>query len=227
MDLALGGQGAPLVPIGDALLFTHFDACLNLGGISNISYKNQNSLVAFDISPCNLVFNQLAQSLGQPYDNKGEMAKSAAPSEELVQALHNLPYYQQSGARSLGVEWLNQHIWPLLDQFAHLNELEKMASLSKHISFEISKVINEAGIKRVMVTGGGAFNDFLIHQIRQQCGSELHIPSIELVQFKEALIFAFLGVLRIRNQNNVLCSVTGSQRDHVAGALYGNFNSLI
>ncbi|MDZ4667125.1 MAG: anhydro-N-acetylmuramic acid kinase [bacterium] len=227
MDLALGGQGAPLVPIGDALLFAGFEGCLNLGGISNISFKQENKVVAFDISPCNLVFNQLAQALGQPYDNKGHMAQSAMPSDELVQALNLLPYYQQSGARSLGVEWLNQNIWPLLDQFPHLNELEKMASLSKHISFQIAKVINEVKLNRILLTGGGAFNDFLIQQIRQQCQAEIHIPSLELVQFKEALIFAFLGVLRISNQNNVLCSVTGSQRDHVAGALYGNFNSLI
>ena len=227
MDLALGGQGAPLVPIGDKLLFGDFDACLNLGGISNISYKVGDKVLAYDISPCNLVFNHLAQALGQPYDNKGIMAKSANKDAELETGLNQLPYYQLKGAKSLGQEWVNQHIWPLLAKFDHLSELEAMATLSSHISFQISQVIKEAGIKSVLVTGGGAFNEFLIEQIREKSGADIHIPASELVQFKEALIFAFLGVLRISNQNNVLCSVTGSKRDHVAGALYGNFNSLI
>ncbi len=227
LDLALGGQGAPLVPIGDQLLFGDFDACLNLGGISNIYYKVGDKVLAYDISPCNLVFNQLAQALGQPYDNKGAMAKGAEKDEALVAALNALPYYQQVGAKSLGQEWLNQHIWPLVAEHGHLDELELMASFSAHISFQIAKVINEAGLKRVLTTGGGAYNDFLMEQIKENCTADVHIPASELVQFKEALIFAFLGVLRISNQNNVLCSVTGSQRDHVGGALYGNFNSLI
>lgn len=227
MDLALGGQGAPLVPIGDQLLFGDFDACLNLGGISNISYKVGDKVLAYDISPCNLVFNHLAQALGQPYDNKGKMAQSANKDANLLAALNLLPFYEKKGAKSLGQEWVNQYIWPLVAEHGHLSELEVMATLSAHISFQISKVIKEAGIKRVLVTGGGAFNDFLIEQIKENSGAEIHIPASELVQFKEALIFAFLGVLRISNQNNVLCSVTGSKRDHVGGALYGNFNSLI
>ncbi len=227
MDIALGGQGAPLVPIGDQLLFGEYEACLNLGGISNISYKNNNKVAAYDISPCNLVLNKMAQILGQPYDNRGMLAKSAEPNLELVNQLNALAYYQQSGAKSLGIEWVNQHIWPIIDQFKQLNELEILASLSKHISFQISLVINEQQIKSVLVTGGGAFNDYLIQQIQENISAKLIIPELELVQFKEALIFAFLGVLRICNQNNVLCTVTGSNKDHVGGALYGNFNLLI
>jgi anhydro-N-acetylmuramic acid kinase len=227
MDIALGGEGAPLVPIGDQLLFSNYEACLNLGGISNISYKKEDKVAAYDISPCNLVLNKIAQSLGQPYDNKGLLARSAEPNMELVYQLNSLPFYKQNGAKSLGVEWVDENIWPIVNQFGELNELEILASLSKHISFQISSVMNEQELKNVLVTGGGAFNEFLIQQIRENTKANLVIPELELVQFKEALIFAFLGVLRICNQNNVLCSVTGSSKDHVGGALYGNFNLLI
>lgn len=225
-DLALGGQGAPLVPIGDALLFAEYDACLNLGGISNISLSSEKGRIAFDISPCNIVLNRVARWLGLPYDPEGSIAASAEPIDEMVNSLNDLPYYSKSGAKSLGREWINEHFWPIVKQFPDLSEAEKMASLNLHIATQIANVIHEAKVGKVLITGGGAFNKTLIAHLNKLCSATLHVPSSDLVNYKEALVFAFLGLLRVNNQHNVLSSVTGSKFNHIAGALYGNFNSL-
>ncbi|MCG9879457.1 MAG: anhydro-N-acetylmuramic acid kinase [Bacteroidia bacterium] len=229
MDVALGGQGAPLVPVGDALLFAQYDACLNLGGFSNISFKGSENRIAFDISPCNLILNKVALELGFPYDNKGFLAKSGTPDKELVQTLNNIEFYLQKGAKSLGIEWLNQHFWPIITTRNELSKVDLLASFTEHISDQISQTINEFNLDNedsVLLTGGGAFNEFLVQQIQEKVAAKLIIPSEELVQFKEALIFAFLGVLRMSNEVNVLKAVTGSRKNHIGGAIYGNFNLL-
>ncbi len=228
MDLALGGQGAPLVPIGDKLLFAGYEACLNLGGIANISFAGdeQGNMRAFDISPCNIVLNRVARWLGQAYDDGGNIAAGAEVDPILLAKLEALPYYQLKGAKSLGREWINDTFWPVIKSFIDTSEQEKMATLARHIANRIAEVINESGVQKVLVTGGGTFNAHLIALIRKQISAELLIPDDNMVNFKEALIFAFLGVLRVTNQVNVLNSVTGSKQNHIAGALYGDYSKL-
>lgn len=227
MDLALKGQGAPLVPVGDKLLFGQYDACLNLGGISNISYQQDGKLIAYDISPCNIVLNRVARWLGMPYDAEGQLAASAAHDPDLLAELNELPYYSYQGAKSLGREWINEEFWPIVKMYTDVSEAEKMATLNLHIAQQIAVVVNKLGLNRVLVTGGGAFNKTLLANLGSNSNSLFEVPAAQLVNFKEALIFAFLGVLRIKNQDNVYRSVTGSKHNHVAGALNGNFNSLI
>lgn len=226
LDVALGGQGAPLVPVGDALLFAQYDACLNLGGFSNISFKQNNVRLAFDVSPCNLILNAVAHNLGFAYDNKGILAQSGQVNLRLLDQLNSLPFYMQKGAKSLGIEWLNQHFWPLVKSTKTITETDLLATFTQHIAVQIAKVLHENAITEVLVTGGGALNEFLVEQIQEKTTAQLLVPEIELVQFKEALIFAFLGVLRINNQHNVLQVVTGSKQNHIGGAVYGNFNLL-
>jgi anhydro-N-acetylmuramic acid kinase len=227
MDLALKGQGAPLVPVGDVLLFGDYDACLNLGGISNISYHQDGKLIAYDISPCNIVLNRVARWLGLPYDAERQLASSAEVDPDLLAELNELPYYSYQGAKSLGREWINEEFWPIVKMYSDVSEAEKMATLNLHIAQQIAAVFNKLGLNRVLVTGGGAFNKTLISNLGSNSKTQIIVPEEKLINFKEALIFAFLGVLRIRNQENVLSSVTGSKQNQVAGALYGNFNSLI
>lgn len=227
MDLALKGQGAPLVPVGDKLLFGQYDACLNLGGISNISYQQEDKLIAYDISPCNIVLNRVARWLGMPYDAEGQLAATAPHDPDLLAELNELPYYSYKGAKSLGREWINEEFWPIVKMYSDISEAEKMATLNLHIAQQIAAVVNKLGLNRVLVTGGGAFNKTLLANLGSNSNSHFEVPEAALVNFKEALIFAFLGILRINNQDNVYCSVTGSKRNHVAGALHGNFNSLI
>ncbi|MBC7381907.1 MAG: anhydro-N-acetylmuramic acid kinase [Bacteroidia bacterium] len=227
MDIALGGQGAPLVPVGDRLLFGKYEACLNLGGIANISFTVGDQMKAFDIGPCNIVLNRVARWLNKPYDDEGKIAASANVDTYLLEKLEVLPYYRINGAKSLGREWINESFWPIVKSYPNMREEEKMATLAQHIANQIAISVNEHKLQKILVTGGGTFNKHLIGLIRKHTDAELEIPTDAIVNFKEALIFAFLGVLRIRNEENVLSSVTGSKQNHIGGALYGNFKELI
>ena len=221
VDVMLGGQGAPLVPIGDALLFGTYDACLNLGGFSNISFNREQQRIAFDISPCNIVMNPIAQQLGLPYDDEGKLAASGMVHEELLAALQALDYYHTSTtAKSLGAEWVQQQFWPIVAGYKLSGE-DLLATLNQHIAMQIVHVINLHQFKSVLVTGGGAYNQHLIKSIEQLSQTPLQIPDKLVIDFKEALIFGFLGVLKIRNENNCLRSVTGALKDNVGGCLYG------
>ncbi len=220
VDVALGGQGAPLVPVGDELLFAEYDACLNLGGFANISYKESGKRVAFDIAPCNLVLNTVARQLDIPYDDGGLLAASGTVNAGLLEKLNTLPYYQLTGARSLGREWLEQQFWPVVSAFSlTINDL--LATLAAHIAQQISKVINKHQLKTILITGGGAYNTHLIQSVEKIISQPLPIPDAKLIEFKEALLFAFLGVLRVTGQFNALQSVTGARNSSIGGAVYG------
>ena len=225
MDVVLGGQGAPLVPIGDQFLFNDYDACLNLGGFSNISFKNSQK--AFDISPCNMAFNLMANEINLPFDEDGKIAASGSIHDELLMELNNLDFYKKNNAKSLGIEWFNQSFFPILNRFETISIPDKMATVNLHVAQQIAKVINTENIDNILVTGGGAHNKILIQNIQALTKTQIIIPDSLTINYKEALIFAFLGVLRIRNEINILKSVTGAVSNSIGGALHGNFNRLI
>ena len=218
-DVKLGGQGAPLVPIGDKLLFSKYDYCLNLGGFSNISFNENSTRIAFDISPVNTVLNFYANQLGLEFDNKGEIAKSGKLNLQLFDNLNSLEFYQKKYPKSLGFEFVQESVLPLLEEFSISIE-DKMHTFTKHIAFQISEVLlNKEG--SLLVTGGGAYNDFLMERVRFYCPQiTITIPEKKVLEFKEALIFGLLGVLKLRNEINVLCSVTGAAQDHSSGHVY-------
>ncbi|PWN72383.1 anhydro-N-acetylmuramic acid kinase [Chryseobacterium phosphatilyticum] len=215
-DVLMGGNGAPLVPIGDQLLFSQYNACLNLGGFSNISLQSDNKRIAFDISPVNIVLNALAQQLGESFDKNGDMARKGTINHSLLEQLNLLDFYQQPYPKSLGIEWCNRHVFPLLENTAPLDSL---ATFTEHVAQQISKVINENKIKNILFTGGGAYNSYLIDKIKAKTESQIIIPEKDIVEHKEALIFAFMGVLRMNNEINVLSSATGSISDHCSGMM--------
>jgi anhydro-N-acetylmuramic acid kinase len=217
-DVALGGQGAPLVPVGDEYLFGEFDACLNLGGFANISMKNPDGKrIGFDIVPCNFVLNRLAGRLNADYDEGGKMASHGSEILELTKALNGLDYYRAGPPKSLGAEWTEQHVLPLLSA-GDTHQL--LHTFTLHIAWQIANIINTYRLKNVLVTGGGAKNDFLMEEIRKRTSAEICKPDTLTVDFKESLIFAFLGYLRMQGKNNVWASVTGARRDSCAGAFY-------
>jgi anhydro-N-acetylmuramic acid kinase len=220
LDVALSGQGAPLVPIGDELLFGEYDACLNLGGFANISFKKEGKRVAFDICPCNILLNQVAQQVDLAYDDEGKMAASGEVNQPLLETLDNLPFYQISGAKSLGREWVEQTIWPLLGG-SEMSLEDLLATFTQHIANQVSNSLSQIGAQKVLITGGGVFNSYLLELINQQGHDGLFVPNHQLVNFKEALIFAFLGVLRKRNENNTLMEVTGAKRNSSGGVMVG------
>lgn len=216
-DVQLGGQGAPLVPIGDQLLFSEYSHCINIGGFANISFEENGKRIAFDICPANKALNFYTEQLGFPYDNLGEIAQKSIAHTPLVNALNQLTYYSIKPPKSLGVEWLEANFYPIVESY-QLSTEEKIASITAHIAFQIARCIPENA--RVLITGGGAFNAYLISLIQQQTKAKIHLPDKEVINFKEALIFGFLGVLRLNNQVNVLSSVTGASKDHSSGSIY-------
>ena len=213
-DVILGGNGAPLVPIGDELLFSNFDACLNLGGFSNISLKRNGKRIAFDICPVNIILNDLALKLGKKFDDNGDLARTGLIDYELLDQLNQLKFYQEKAPKSLGIEWINEQVLPLI-RTQKTEDL--LASFTEHSAVQIAKILDEFDVKNIFITGGGTYNNYLIEKIRAKTKTEIQIPKKEIIEYKEALIFAFMGVLRSLNLDNVLSSATGSQNDHCSG----------
>ena len=220
-DVALGGQGAPLVPIGDKILFSEYDYCLNLGGFSNISFEWEENRIAFDISPVNTVLNFYANQLGFDYDDKGQISKTGTCNAALLMELNNLDFYHTRFPKSLGFEFVKETILPLIENYS-ISTADKLRTFSEHIAVQIALALpNKSG--SLLVTGGGAYNDFLIERIKIHLPEiTLIIPSKKIIEFKEALLFGLLGVLKLREEINVLSSVTGAKKDHSSGYIYKN-----
>ncbi len=218
-DVQLGGQGAPLVPIGDKLLFSEYDYCLNLGGFSNVSFNENGNRIAFDISPVNAVLNSYANELGFPYDDAGNFAKSGNINQDLLQQLNDLEFYALPYPKSLGMEFVNAKIFPLMNSYS-IDVKDKLCTFVEHIAIQIANICSKPNAK-LFITGGGAYNRFLIERLRNYLPTtELVIPDDKTIQFKEALIFGFLGVLRLRDEINVLSSVTGASKNHSSGVVF-------
>lgn len=224
-DVALYGQGAPLVPIGDRNLFADFDFCLNLGGFSNISFDEPDGRrSAFDISPVNYVLNYYMRQVGQEYDKDGATARSGKVCQPLLDALNQLPFYRAKGPKSLGREWVEQTVLPLMASYASTQSLslaDTLCTFCEHVAIQLAAVVTPRGKSRVLVTGGGAFNTYLIERMRANAPEvTYYVPDALTVNFKEALIFAFLGVLYLYDIPSCLASVTGATHDNIGGALY-------
>jgi anhydro-N-acetylmuramic acid kinase len=219
MDVALNGQGAPLVPIGDELLFGNYQSCLNIGGIANISFKKADQRVAFDICIANMALNHFALLAGSDYDKGGNWAKSGTYNETLFKELNGLDFFKQKGARSIGREWFEGEFLYCIEK-NKLSVNDALNTLVHHIAFQISEVLNQNKLNSVLITGGGAHNSFLIEVLKKYYKGEVIIPDPTIINYKEALIFALLGYLRLNNEVNTLSSVTGAKQDSVGGAVY-------
>ncbi|REC74606.1 anhydro-N-acetylmuramic acid kinase [Chryseobacterium elymi] len=215
-DVLMGGNGAPLVPIGDELLFSAYDACLNLGGFSNISLKQDQKRIAFDIVPVNIVLNRLANKFNKNFDENGDLARKGSIDQDLLKRLNSLDFYYQPHPKSLGIEWCNETIFPLLEG---IKTEDAIATFTEHVAQQISNIVNLYCLRNILCTGGGSYNTCLIEKIREKTEFTVIIPERQIIDYKEALIFAFMGVLRIKNEINVLSSATGSTGDHSSGIL--------
>lgn len=218
-DVELGGQGAPLVPIGDKLLFSDYNFCLNFGGFANISMDLNNERIAYDICPVNIVLNYYTKQLGFEYDDRGKIASSGTIHQELLYQLNNLDFYYKPYPKSLGLEWVNMHVFPLIDNF-HLEIKDILSTFCEHVAIQVSKELNKNKEGSVLITGGGAYNTYLLNRLKHHSKNPIIVPSNEVVDFKEALIFGFLGVLKLRNEINCLNSVTGASKNHSTGEVY-------
>lgn len=217
LDIMLGGQGAPLVPVGDNLLFGQYDYCLNIGGFSNISFREGEKRIAFDISPVNYVINRFTRSIGLEMDRDGLIAAKGCVHEDLLEKLDALDYYHRPYPKSLGREWVEENVFPLLDASGLALE-DVLRTYYEHCARQLARVTVPG--KSVLVTGGGAYNKFLIERMRALSGCDIVIPEPAIIEYKEALIFAFLGVLYMLGEPSCLKSVTGAARDNVGGMLF-------
>ena len=219
-DVKLGGQGAPLVPIGDRILFSEYDYCLNLGGFSNCSFELKNNRIAFDISPVNTVLNFYANQLDLDFDDEGKISRSGKINNALFTELNNLDYYKKTHPKSLGFEFVKDTVLPLIEKYK-IATADIMNTFTEHIAYQ-TQVALPIKKGKLLVTGGGAYNNFLIERMQFHLPKmEIIIPDNKTLEFKEALIFALLGVLKLRSENNVLSSVTGALKDHSSGIIFG------
>lgn len=231
-DVAACGQGAPLVTLGDELLFSEYDACLNLGGFCNMSIKTATGRLSFDIAPCNIVLNRLARERKLKYDDGGAIAEQGNIIYPLLEQLNAISYYGKAAPKSLGREWINKDFWHLVRDFDESPLEDRMKTLVMHIATQIAlsleayapKPLNEMTI---LVTGGGVFNDTLIDYIKSESEAIIEIPNTQLVQYKEAMIFALLGAMRVNNLSNVSGETTGALRSVIGGSLDGDFSKLL
>jgi len=221
LDIAFGGQGAPIVPIGEKLLFKEYDCFLNLGGIANISLHKNDSCIAYDVCPANRVLNMLAKEKNVEYDDKGKITASGKIDEELLKQLNALEYYGKAYPKSLDNSFGVDIIYPLIKKSAISIE-DGLRTYTEHICIQLKNAFGGQH-KKLLITGGGSFNEFLIQQLKRyllDSGIEILVPDEKLVQYKEALIMALIGTLRWREEPNVLASVTGASQNSVGGALW-------
>lgn len=218
-DVKLGGQGAPLVPIGDRILFPDYDYCMNLGGFSNVSFEQNEKRIAFDISPVNTVLNYYANELGLDYDDRGTISRTGKTNQALLDRLNALDFYQQKHPKSLGFEFVKETILPIIESF-EISIKDKLRTFTEHVALQTALALpNKKG--RILTTGGGAYNDFLVERIKFHLPEmKVIIPLPKILEFKEALIFALLGILKLRGETNVLSSVTGAKKNHSSGIVY-------
>lgn len=219
LDVALGGQGAPLVPIGDKYLFGEYGFCLNLGGIANISYDLNGNRIAFDICPVNIIINDLVSSIGLSFDKDGKIASTGKTNGKLLKQLDSINYYSLNFPKSIGREWVESTFLPILNNYT-INLEDKLHTVYEHIANQICKAMANYNKTSIIITGGGAYNKFLIKLINSKTKHKVIIPEASIIEYKEALIFAFLGLLRMRHENNCLASVTGASRNCSGGTIY-------
>jgi len=218
-DVALGGQGAPLVPIGDAMLFSKYDCCINLGGIANLSFTKNNETIAYDCCPFNIPLNILANSLGHDFDDGGKIAAMGMVNESLLKELMEIPFFNESHPKSLGIEWIKEHFLPIIEKHT-IKTADTLSTLIELYTKLIGSVILDNNLHRVLITGGGTHNTYFIEELKKKTKIEIETMKEETIDFKEAIIFGFLGVLRWRKEVNTVPSVTGASKAHSSGGLY-------
>ncbi len=215
-DVELGGQGAPLVPIGDQILFSTYDACINLGGFANISFERDQKRIAFDICPVNIVLNEYSKRLGLEFDEGGVMASGGKIDLAILEQLNSLSYYKKEAPKSLGFEWVEEAIFPLFSETT--NPADVLRTYVEHTAIQIAKVI--LNFKSTLFTGGGVYNHFLLERIESHSFTKIVTPNDQIINYKEALVFALLGLLKLQNKTNCLSSVTGAVKNHSSGRIF-------
>lgn len=230
LDVALGGQGAPIVPMGEKLLFTGYNCFLNIGGIANISINYNSQYIAYDVCAANRVLNMLAAGEGLTYDDGGKLAAMGNLNQTLLEKLNSLEYYGKPYPKSLANSFGTDTVFPVI-KAAGISVKDALRTYVEHISLQVRNALTDnrqeaaenTSTRNLLVTGGGAFNTFLVERLRallSEHSINVVIPDEKTIQYKEAVIMALIGILRWREEENTLASVTGATRASVGGALW-------
>ncbi len=228
LDVAFGGQGAPIVPIGEKLLFPDYELFLNLGGIANLTATTPHGTVAFDVCAANKVLDMLMNTIGRSYDEGGTTAASGVVHSELLQRLNDLDYYRKPYPKSLANSFGTDSVFPIITSYK-LPVEDALRTYLEHIAIQIAAAVDSLSkasaevSRKLLVTGGGAFNTFLVQRLKealQKFSIEIVVPDENIIRYKEALVMALIGVLRWRQEYNVMSSVTGAERNSIGGAVW-------
>ena len=220
LDICLGGQGAPLVPVGDQLLFENYSACINLGGFANVSVLKDGERIAWDICAVNFVLNKLAKQVGRDYDEDGALGRRGVVIQSLLDELSKLEYYTRSAPKSLSQEWVEKELWPIIDKYFS-EPVENIAhTFYQHVAEVISCELEAAGDGSVLFSGGGVYNSYLMKLLQNKMTQSIEIPDKNLIEYKEALVFALLGALRMQDEVNCWSSVTGASANSSSGVIH-------
>ncbi|GIV33833.1 MAG: anhydro-N-acetylmuramic acid kinase [Chitinophagales bacterium] len=235
VDVALGGQGTPIVPVADKLLFHNYTYLLNLGGIANITAHIGEKYIAFDVTPVNLILNKVAKTVGKDYDHNGDMARSGSLNQHLLDELNASWYYDKDYPKSMSGGWVSKVMWPVVSRH-NIPAADKLRTLCEHIAYQLSRAVERIMDKEkltiskadtMLTTGGGALNKFLIERISEKVPMTVDVPDEQTVKYKEALMIALMGILRVRDELNCFSSVTGASRDSIGGTIYQGHRKLL
>jgi anhydro-N-acetylmuramic acid kinase len=235
IDVALGGQGAPVAPIANKMFYSNYKMFLNLGGIANIAVNVNGKYIAFDVTAVNLALNKIARMKGVEYDHDGNLAANGAVDERLFSEMNSSFYYDKDYPKSLSGGWVSKVMMPTLQRH-NISIEDKLRTIVEHVAHQLNKSLEKIQQKenisfsksdKMLVTGGGAFNKFMIQRMEEMLPITLVVPDEQTVKFKESVLMALMGVMRVRNEENCLGSVTGAARNAIGGAIYqGHYKKI-
>lgn len=229
-DVAMNGEGAPLAPLADAYLFPGYDYYMNIGGIANISAKCSDRWVAYDFAPANQVLNFLAEKSDLKFDKDGEIARAGNVNAELLDSLQKLNFFGKEYPKSMSNEWIRTEVLPLFKGSGRSleDQMRTAVELIVSTSFDAIALIQRQENKQsvsseMLMSGGGCHNLFLVEKLKEKLSElniEVQIPKKDIIDFKEAMLVALLGMFRLNAIPNSIPEVTGAKKATVNGGVY-------
>lgn len=220
-DLATGGTGAPLIPNADQLLFATYEALINLGGIANLTHLPSGT--AYDITPCNQLLDALARQVNPslPYDDSGQIAAQGKRLPDLAEKIESHPFFTLPPPKALDNRTVQRDfVLPFLSYPA--SPIDKLHTAVQIIVGQLARALIAVSAKTYTVTGGGAFNTFLVQLLTERVAPHTitFCPAPQpLILYREAIGFGLLGLLRWLGLPNTHKRWTGSSRSHSSGTL--------
>lgn len=232
MDVAAGGQGAPLVSYTDYLLYNDPERNIilqNIGGIANLTYLPKggtvNDIVAFDTGPGNMMLDYIASKyFNVPYDDEGNIARSGHVIPRLLKELMNDPYITKEPPKTTGREYFGtQYVDQIIERYPEEKKEDLLATFTHFVAESIGyNYMHFVGpVDRVIISGGGSYNTYLVELICANVACEVQVLEAydENSNAKEAIAFALLGYQTLHGRTNNARNATGASKDVILGQI--------